>query len=171
MILIRARKFDKAIKNAREAISLDPEFEVGYLRLAWALRGAGKFDEAVATMKMALLRFSKSQYPWKTFAAELFAYTGHKDSARQLISEVIQNTDQKYLFYSHIASTYFALGDKDEALRWLEQAYELRDPDLLYEITNPQLDGVRNDPRIQELLRKMNVPESVYNFSKKKIES
>jgi eukaryotic-like serine/threonine-protein kinase len=168
MILTRARMFEEAIKQAREAISLDPEFEVGYLRLAWALRGAGKFDEAVATMKKALSLFSKSQYPWKTFAAELFSHTGRKDSAKQLISEVIQNTDQKYLFYAHIASTYFALGDKDEALRWLEQAYKIKDPDLLYEMTNPQLDGVRNDPRIQELLRKMNAPESVYNFSKKK---
>ena len=168
MILTRARMFEEAIKQAREAISLDPEFEVGYLRLAWALRGAGKFDEAVATMKTALSRFSKSQYPWKTFAAELFAYTERKDSARHLISEVIQNTDQKYLFFAHIASTYFALGDKDEAFRWLEQAYELRDPDLLYEITNPQLDSIRNDPRIQELLKKMNAPESVYDFSKTK---
>jgi eukaryotic-like serine/threonine-protein kinase len=164
MILTRARRFGDAIKQAKEAITLDPEFEVGYLRLTWALWGAGRYDEAVSTMKKALSLFHKSQYPWKVFAAELFAHAGRNDLARKLINEVLHNTDQRYVSDAHIASVFVGLGEIDEALRWLWRGYESRDPDLLYLITNPQMDKVRDNPRIQDLLKRMNAPESVFAF-------
>ena len=163
MILTKARKFDEAIKQASEVISLDPGFEVGYFRLAWALQGAGRYDEAVSTMQKALSLFSKSQFPWKVFAAELYAHSGRKDSARKLLTEIERNAGQRYMPATQIASIYVGLEKIDEALRWLLRAYDSRDPDLLGQLTNPQFDKVRNDPRIQELLKRMNAPESVYH--------
>jgi serine/threonine protein kinase/lipoprotein NlpI len=163
LILTNARKFDEAIRQASEVISLDPGFEVGYFRLAWALWGAGRYDEAVSTMQKALSLFSKSQFPWKVFAAELYAHSGRKDSARKLLTEIERNAGERYLSATQIASIYVGLGEMDEALRWLWRAFDSRDPELLGELTNPQFDKVRNDPRIQELLKRMNAPESVYH--------
>jgi tetratricopeptide (TPR) repeat protein len=163
LILTNARKFDEAIRQASEVISLDPGFEVGYFRLAWALWGAGRYDEAVSTMQKALSLFSKSQFPWKVFAAELYAHSGRKDSARKLLTEIERNAGERYLSATQIASIYVGLREMDEALRWLWRAFDSRDPELLGELTNPQFDKVRNDPRIQELLKRMNAPESVYH--------
>jgi hypothetical protein len=46
----------------------------------------------------------------------------------------------------------------DEALEWLERAFETRDPNMPY-ITLPVFDPLRSDPRFQDLLRRMNLPE------------
>jgi hypothetical protein len=46
----------------------------------------------------------------------------------------------------------------DEALEWLERAFETRDPNMPY-IALPVFDPLRSDPRFQDLLRRMNLPE------------
>ncbi len=48
----------------------------------------------------------------------------------------------------------------EEAMTWLERAYEERDPHLLIAKTDPRLDPVRSDPRFQDLLRRIGFPES-----------
>jgi hypothetical protein len=48
-------------------------------------------------------------------------------------------------------------GDIDNAIAWLEKAYEMHDPNLPY-LLSPVFDNLRNDVRFQELVRKMNLP-------------
>jgi hypothetical protein len=58
-----------------------------------------------------------------------------------------------------LADDYARLGRTDEALEWLERAYEERDGSLAFIKTEPAYDGLRSDPRFQDLLRRMNFPE------------
>ncbi len=53
---------------------------------------------------------------------------------------------------------YAALGDKQEAFKWLQKAYEARDGQLGFLKVNPFMDSLRSDPRFQDLLRRMNFP-------------
>lgn len=46
----------------------------------------------------------------------------------------------------------------DRALDYLEQTYEMCDPNLPMLMTGPPYDILRDEPRFQELLRKMNLP-------------
>ena len=48
----------------------------------------------------------------------------------------------------------------DKAMDWLEEAFELRNPDLPYMVSSPLYDPLRSDPRFQDLLRRMNLPTS-----------
>jgi hypothetical protein len=57
-----------------------------------------------------------------------------------------------------IATFYVLAGEHDEALEWLEEGFEVHDPGLPY-ITLPVFDPLRSDPRFQDLLRRMNLPE------------
>ncbi len=52
------------------------------------------------------------------------------------------------------------IGDTEEAMTWLERAYEERDPFLLVAKTDPLTDPLRSDPRFQDLLRRIGFPES-----------
>jgi len=48
---------------------------------------------------------------------------------------------------------------REEALRWLEKAYEEHNYTVLYLRTWPAWDSLRDDPRFQDLLRRMNFPK------------
>jgi TolB-like protein/tetratricopeptide (TPR) repeat protein len=59
-----------------------------------------------------------------------------------------------------IACRFALLGDGDQAIAWLEHAYENRNPQLLAARVEPLLDPLRSDPRFQDLLRRIGFPES-----------
>jgi hypothetical protein len=50
------------------------------------------------------------------------------------------------------------LGDKQQALAWLEKAYEDRTFFMVNLKVEPELDPLRSAPRFQDLLRRMNFP-------------
>lgn len=50
-----------------------------------------------------------------------------------------------------------ALGQKDEAFARLERAYHARDSWMDYLKIDPRLDGLHSDPRLADLLRRMNL--------------
>ena len=54
---------------------------------------------------------------------------------------------------------YAELGEKDQAFRWFETAYQERDRLLLNLKTDYGLDPIRSDPRFAELLRKVGLPQ------------
>jgi len=56
-----------------------------------------------------------------------------------------------------IATNYAMAGENDKAMYWMEQAYEVHDP-LLPNLLLPICDNLREDPRFQEIARKMNLP-------------
>jgi hypothetical protein len=53
---------------------------------------------------------------------------------------------------------YLYAGNNERALYWLEQAFEMRDLDIVGALTFPDRAILRDEPRYQELLRKMNLP-------------
>ena len=63
-----------------------------------------------------------------------------------------------YVRPGYVAEAYANLGDKDEALRWLEKGYREHDAWLALLKVWPRLDPLRSDPRFQNLLQRMNFP-------------
>ena len=59
----------------------------------------------------------------------------------------------------HTAKYYAQLGDKEQAFAWLEKAYEKHDGPLFRLKVEPGWDPLRDDPRYEDLLRRMNFPE------------
>jgi hypothetical protein len=54
---------------------------------------------------------------------------------------------------------YLGLGDKRQALEWLEKAYQDRSELLIFLNVSPVFDSLHSDPRFQSLLRRMNFPD------------
>jgi len=65
---------------------------------------------------------------------------------------------QQYVTPYGIGRIYTALGQKDEAFHWLETAYAQRENWMVLLKVDPCLDGLRPDPRFQDLMRRMNFP-------------
>ena len=59
---------------------------------------------------------------------------------------------------SLVAEVYASLGDKDEAMRWLDQGYTEHDAFMILLKVWPAYDPLRSDPRFEALVRRMNFP-------------
>ena len=57
------------------------------------------------------------------------------------------------------ALIYIGLGDKDEALNWLEKHMLSRAETASWYAVSPQLDELRSEPRFKAMLKRMNLPE------------
>jgi len=75
-----------------------------------------------------------------------------------LIDELKERSRQHYISGSLFAEAYIGLGEKDEAMSWLERAYEEHDQWMVYIKTYPGWDALRSEPRFQALVRRMNFP-------------
>ena len=51
------------------------------------------------------------------------------------------------------------LGEMSEAMKWLNMAYEKKEAQLVFLGVDPLWDPIRDDPRFQDLLRRMNFPK------------
>jgi hypothetical protein len=59
---------------------------------------------------------------------------------------------------ANIALVYVGLGDRDQAMMWLDKAYQARfNPSILL---RPAFDPLRSDSRFQDLLRRIGLPQA-----------
>jgi hypothetical protein len=54
---------------------------------------------------------------------------------------------------------YALWGDMKTALKWIERAYEVKDPGLAFMKADPMLEPIRREPRFQAVVRKLNFPD------------
>ena len=149
----QARHYDEAIALFRRILELNPNDQLGLYGLGLAYEAQGKFDTAILCLKKQNLQRGFD-------VAAVYAAAGNPAEARRHLDESIRRlADEKsYLRPGWVAEVYVSLGDKDEAMRWLERGYKERDIWLALLKVWPRFDPMRSDPRFQDLLRRMNFP-------------
>jgi predicted negative regulator of RcsB-dependent stress response len=85
-----------------------------------------------------------------------YATAGRRDDALRVIKNVrASHTDEQIVPY-RLAAVYLALGDRDGALRELERDSDTHGNWIVQLKVDPVMDPLRDDPRFQELMRRMN---------------
>ena len=93
-----------------------------------------------------------------------YVASGRKSEAIKLLNDLKQGSNRSDSHASEIAVVYAALGDKDQAMTWLEKAYEERfNPGVPL---RPGFDPLRSDVRFKDLLRRVGFPEAHHVTSK-----
>jgi tetratricopeptide (TPR) repeat protein len=85
----------------------------------------------------------------------VYALSGKKDEARKVITELKALAKQRYISPYCFALIYASLGEKDQAINWLQSAYKNHVSELIYMKVDPYLDKLRSDPRFTALLKKV----------------
>src|SRR5262249_41223952 len=83
-----------------------------------------------------------------------YAKMGRQSDARRILDELKEISATKYVAADVIASIYVALGEKDEAFRWLEHGFE-ENAGVNYFI--PEFRPLRSDPRFADMLQRTGV--------------
>ena len=86
---------------------------------------------------------------------------GQKQEALTIRTDLERRQTQEYVSGFVIALVNVGLGERDQAISWLQKAEEERDPSLSFVNSWPGLDPLRSDPRFQALLQRMNFPQQV----------
>jgi len=156
-------RYDDAIKQAHKALDLDPELVPGHEILGQTYEGEGRLDEAITEYNKA----NEITATPANFAmlAHAYAKTGRVAETRKILDKLTDLSAQQYVGAYPLAIVHLALGEKDEALRLLEQSLVERDillQGLFGSIKiDKRLDPLRNDPRFQKLVERFDagIPE------------
>ncbi len=76
-----------------------------------------------------------------------------------MLAQLQELSSELFVSPYHIAVIYAGLGQKDQALAWLEKAYAERDGSLVLLRVDPGLDSLRSDPRYADLVRRVGLPQ------------
>jgi hypothetical protein len=88
---------------------------------------------------------------------QVYKKKGHEGALRRAI-EIASNTSVADYDPYFAAKSYVLLGDKDQALVWLNKAAEAHSQ-ILFIKADPYWDSIRSDPRYADLLRRMGLPQ------------
>jgi TolB-like protein/Flp pilus assembly protein TadD len=150
-VYMMARRYDEAIEQLRETLEMDPEFYWAHRFLGLTLELKGATAEAIAEYHKA---FELSDDPTVlAFIAHAEANTGRPNEARQILARLMEAAKTRYVSAYAFAVIYLALGEKDQALDWLEK--NARDHAAPYGNlvkVDPYLDPLRGDPRFEALV-------------------
>jgi TolB-like protein/Tfp pilus assembly protein PilF len=146
-----ARRYDEAIEQLRDTLQTDPEFYWAHRYLGVTLELKGATTEAIAEYQKA---YELSDDPTMlAFVAHAEASTGRRNEARQILVRLTESAKTRYFPPYAFAVIHLALGEKDQALDWLEK--NVRDhasPATNLITVDPYLDPLRGNPRFEKLV-------------------
>jgi TolB-like protein/Tfp pilus assembly protein PilF len=155
-----ARRYDEAIAQLRKTLEMDPGYYYAHVNLGQALAAKRAFDEAIEEYQKA--RALNDDPFVLALLGHAYASLGNKTEALKILDQLKQLSRERYVSAVSFAIVYLALGDKQQALRWLEQSYEDRaGADIGWIRVDPLLDPLRDDPRFEALAEKI-VPASQF---------
>ena len=156
--LYLARQYDDAISQLRSTLELDSRFVRARFLLGRVYTAEGMYEKAIPEFQKAVDLSGNSP----VYVAGLgygYAAAGKKSKAIELLNELAERAKQEYVAPYDVALVYVGLNQVDQAFTWLEKAYEVHS-DFKNELKLvPILDPLRDDPRFQSLLRRLNFPE------------
>ncbi len=152
VIFLYSGRYDDAIEQFTKALEIDPDaaFARGNLGLAYVQKGM--FEVGLQEMQeVATVKNPSTQ----SDLAYAYARAGRFEELKNLLNELLDEANRNRELAVAVASAYANLGDRDNAIKWLEKAYEEHLPYLASANSDFIFDGIRSDPRFQELMRKV----------------
>jgi tetratricopeptide (TPR) repeat protein len=152
-----ARRYDEAIDQLRRTIELDPNYSVKYWILGLLLRKTGCYELAITEGEKGV-RLSAGSPLMRAALAHTLGTAGRTKEAFQTLDNLTELAKQKYVAPYFFAGIHIGLGENDRAIEYLEKSYGERSHWLVYLHIDPSMDGLRDDLRFQDLLRRVGLP-------------
>ena len=150
-----AHLYDESVEQSRKTLEMDPKFAIAHYELGQAFQQKRTLNEAIGEFQKAI-ELSGGNEVFEANLAYAYATSGRKEEAMKIVKDLENRQSQHSSNGASIALVYLGLGDRDQALIWLNKAYQARfNPSILM---RPVFDPLRSDPRFQDLFRGIGLP-------------
>jgi TolB-like protein/DNA-binding winged helix-turn-helix (wHTH) protein/Tfp pilus assembly protein PilF len=145
------RRYDEAIDQLRKTLEMDPAFGEARWTLGLAYEQKGMTEQALKEFR-DLLSISDGNTGVNASVGHLYAVTGRSAEARGMLLRLQEMSKRRYVPPYDVAVIYAGLGEEEEALAWLEKAYDDHSLRPVWLKFDPRLDGLRGNARYVELV-------------------
>jgi tetratricopeptide (TPR) repeat protein len=156
MYLMQARRYDDAIALLRKILDTVPDNAIALSTLRTAYHMKHMYKEALEIWKASYA--AKGDQEAVEALERGFAEGGYPGALRRVADMLVARSQKTFVTPWQIATLYTRAGMNKEALDWLEKAYQAHDQNMPYISVDPIFDDLRAEPRFQEILRRMKLP-------------
>jgi tetratricopeptide (TPR) repeat protein len=152
-----ARRYDEALEQFLQTVELDPNYPVTHWFLGLLYRATGRYELAITEGEKGV-NFSGGGPVIRAALAHSYGKAGRTKEALQILDDLTKLAERKYVASHFIAGIHIGLGENDRALEYLEKSYDEHSHWLIYLHMDPSMDDLRNDPRFQDLVKRIGLP-------------
>ena len=155
--LYHARRYEEAINQYQKTIAAHPHYPLSHYGLSFVLRRIGRYEDALKAIKRGQELLTDSLF-MLTGYAQACAAAGQREAAEAVLKKLDSLSEQRYISPYQVALIYNFLGERENALSSLEQAFDEREAWLVWMGVEPSFDNLRSEPRFTRLLERTGNP-------------
>jgi serine/threonine protein kinase/Tfp pilus assembly protein PilF len=155
----QGRRYDRAVVHLKNALEIDGNFIYAHFILGLAYAQKRMFQESIAEIKHALELAGGRGALMTAALAYVYAVTGNRDEAGRILAQLQTFPSNRDVSPFYLALIYAGLGEKGEALKWLEDACEERYNWMVWLKTEPMLECLHGEEKYLELLGRIGLAE------------
>ncbi|MCJ7448438.1 MAG: hypothetical protein MUO72_12175 [Bacteroidales bacterium] len=144
---------EEALTEAQKTLQIDPNYTMAYYVIGSAYTEMGMHFEAIEAQKKGLA----ISPGFEVGLGIAYARAGQKENALEVAAGMEKNFNKWYAW--GLAEIYAALGDKDKAIYYLEEAYKLRQDFIPWIRYDYNLKILYDDPRFKDIVNRLSLPE------------
>jgi TolB-like protein/DNA-binding winged helix-turn-helix (wHTH) protein/Flp pilus assembly protein TadD len=150
-----AHRYEESVQQSRKTLEMDPNFAVAHYQLGQAFQQMHMQSASIAELQKAV-ELSRGNTAFESNLAYAYAVSGRKEEAIRIAKDLESDQGRSSVADSNIAMIYVGLGNNDQAMIWLNKAYQARfNPSILL---RPAFDPLRSNPGFQNLLSRIGLP-------------
>jgi len=147
------RQYDKALKQLQLAIDMNPKAPFPHFWYGRTLQALGRYEEALKAYQEGGPGINDAP-PLRAGVGHMYGVWGKKSEALKVLDELDRKSMTAYVSPWTKAIIYAGIGDKENSLKYLEEAYKERSNWLVWLNRDPRWDPLRSDPHFQDLMRR-----------------
>ena len=152
-----ARRYAEALAQADRALEIDSTFSRAHYWRGMAFEQMARPADAIKEFQQAI-QGADSIPLYEAALGHAYAEAGQTEEARRIVSLLEARAQRQYISSVEIATVYVGLGDRDQAVEWLEKAVVGRAFELVLLATDPRFDPLRGDSRFKALMLRAGLP-------------